>query len=134
MHALSGAGIETNATLYAGDGTALLSFRVRAHGWDDANPAPWPDFNNTGDGLNVFSSNGDTPTGLMEFDLNSPEPEPQLYGPYPVNRAVQGGDVARCGVCHVIGSLATPRSSCRTFATACSCTRASGRAGSRRST
>ena len=38
---------------------------------------------------------GDNPitiafAGLTEFDLNSPEPEPQLYGPYPINRAVQG--------------------------------------------
>ena len=102
-----GAGIETNATLYAGNGTALFSFRVRAHGWDDTNPAPWPDFNNTGDGLNMFSSNGDTPTGLMEFDLNSPEPEPKLYGPYPVNRAVQGCVGTRRTSAHSTGCWAT---------------------------
>lgn len=29
-------------------------------------------------------------SGLMEFDLNSPEGIPRLYGPYPVNRAVSG--------------------------------------------
>ena len=28
--------------------------------------------------------------GLYEIDLNSPEPEPKTYGPYPVNRAVVG--------------------------------------------
>lgn len=33
---------------------------------------------------------GSTPTGLSTFDLNSPEPDPVSYGPYPVNRAVQG--------------------------------------------
>ena len=26
----------------------------------------------------------------MTFDLNSPEPIPKLYGPYPINRAVLG--------------------------------------------
>lgn len=82
--------IETNATLYAGNGTELFKFRVRAHGCEPDGCQSWPDFNNTNYGLNMFSSDGDTPTGLMEFDLNSPEPEPQLYGPYPVNRAVQG--------------------------------------------
>lgn len=35
------------------------------------------------------SGDGNTPTGLIEFDLNSPEDDPQLFGPYPVNRAVQ---------------------------------------------
>jgi len=38
----------------------------------------------------MFSSDGNTPTGLMEFDLNTPEPEPKLFGPYNVNRAVRG--------------------------------------------
>jgi hypothetical protein len=28
--------------------------------------------------------------GLMTFDLNSPENDPVDFGPYPVNRAVQG--------------------------------------------
>ena len=55
--------VETYATLYAGNGTELLYFRVRAHGWDVNTPTTWPDFNNTLDGLNEFSSNGATPTG-----------------------------------------------------------------------
>ena len=38
----------------------------------------------------MFSSDGNTPTGLMLFDLNSPEDDPKSFGPYPVNRAVQG--------------------------------------------
>ena len=38
----------------------------------------------------MFASNGNTPTGLMELDLNTPEPDPKEYGPYPVNRAVRG--------------------------------------------
>ncbi len=40
--------------------------------------------------MNMFSGDGNTPTGLMEFDLNSPEDDPKSFGPYPVNRAVQG--------------------------------------------
>eukprot|EP01052_Picozoa_sp_SAG31_P008979 SAG31_NODE_462_length_15340_cov_2.972968_10_plen_281_part_00 len=41
-------------------------------------------------GLNEFSSDGATPTGLTEIDLNSPESasDERLYGPYPVNRCV----------------------------------------------
>ena len=38
----------------------------------------------------MFTSNGNTVTGLMQADLNSPEDEPKFYGPYPVNRAVEG--------------------------------------------
>ena len=38
----------------------------------------------------MFSSDGNTPTGLTMFDLNSPEDDPKLFGPYPVNRAVLG--------------------------------------------
>jgi hypothetical protein len=82
--------IETNATLYAGNGTAVFTFRVRAHGHDVGHTNPWPDFNNVDPGLNMFSPDGNTPTGLIEFDLNSPEPIPKLYGSYPVNRAVRG--------------------------------------------
>ncbi len=41
-------------------------------------------------GLNVFSPDGNTPTGLILFDLNSPEDDPRSFGPYPVNRAVKG--------------------------------------------
>jgi hypothetical protein len=38
----------------------------------------------------MFAADGNTVTGLMEADLNSPEDDPKAFGPYPVNRAVQG--------------------------------------------
>lgn len=82
--------IESTADLYDGFGVKLFSFTVRAHGVNEDSPSVWPDYNDTSIGLNQFSSNGNTPTGLMTFDLNSPEDNPKLYGPYPVNRAVAG--------------------------------------------
>jgi len=72
--------IETIATLYDANMKSLHSFTVRAHGQN----------NEQGDPLNQFCNNGSTPTGLSTFDLNSPEPDPKPYGPYPINRAVQG--------------------------------------------
>jgi len=82
--------IESTASLIAANGSVVYSFTVRAHGID-APPAPaWPYFNSCCDGLNPFSGDGNTPTGLIEFDLNSPEDDPLEFGPYPVNRAVQG--------------------------------------------
>lgn len=81
-------------------------FRVRAHGQDvDAKGQPisgraWPDFHDIDCpnsaavqgciGLNQFSTDGNTPTGLSEIDLNSPESPSKLYGPYPVTRFVRG--------------------------------------------
>ena len=98
--------IETMASVLDANNTKLLSFRVRAHGHDVAAsgaPLPgrqWPDFHDDGCpdgaasqgciGLNMFSSDGMTPTGLSEIDLNTPESEPDVYGPYPVNRFVRG--------------------------------------------
>lgn len=83
--------IESKGRLYAGNGTLLYTFQARLHGWDACDcKKPWPDFNNSDDGLTSFASDGNTPTGLTEFDLNTPEDIPKLYGPYPVNRAVQG--------------------------------------------
>jgi len=73
--------IETTATLFAGNGTALLNFTVRTEGQVN---------NDTHIPLSQLCTSGETPTGLMTFDLNSPEPDPILYGPYPINRAVQG--------------------------------------------
>jgi len=73
--------IETTATLFAGNGTILLNFTARTQGQVN---------NVTGIPLNELCNSGSTPTGLMTFDLNSPEPDPISYGPYPVNRAVQG--------------------------------------------
>eukprot|EP01112_Ceratiomyxa_fruticulosa_P007793 TRINITY_DN2027_c0_g1_i2.p1 TRINITY_DN2027_c0_g1~~TRINITY_DN2027_c0_g1_i2.p1 ORF type:complete len:290 (-),score=60.66 TRINITY_DN2027_c0_g1_i2:111-980(-) len=73
--------IETQATLYWNDGTILHQFTVRTEGQLD---------NATGVPLNELCNSGSTPTGLMTFDLNSPESDPIEYGPYPINRAVQG--------------------------------------------
>lgn len=85
--------IETIATLYDKDNNILLTFTVRAHGHrDDGSSNAWPDFGDGDYGLNQFSSSGATVTGLIAIDLNSPEPDPNLYGPYPVNRFVRGID------------------------------------------
>jgi hypothetical protein len=82
--------IETVASLYGAHGALLLSFPARTHGHRaDHADHPWPDFSSDG-GRSQFASSGNTPTGLMSVDLNSPEDEPDLYGPYPVNRAVAG--------------------------------------------
>jgi len=67
--------IETNAYLYNNKSELLLTFRVRLHGET---------------GRNQFCTDGDTPTGLSRIDLNSPEPDPKDFGPYPINRVVQG--------------------------------------------
>eukprot|EP00762_Andalucia_godoyi_P002637 ANDGO_03379.mRNA.1 hypothetical protein DFA_11980 len=69
--------VEVQATLYDRNMAVLHTFTVRAKG--QAN-------------LTQFASNGNTPSGLMSLDLNSPESDPQEYGPYPVNRAVAGID------------------------------------------
>eukprot|EP01036_Dinobryon_divergens_P022449 gene22449-30706_t len=72
--------IETYATLYDKDNNKLLTFRTRQHGHrDDASSDPWPDFGNGDVGLTQFYSNGNTVTGKVELDLNSPEPDPSLY-------------------------------------------------------
>ena len=98
--------IQTTATLLDAHNNVLLTFPARTHGHDvDASGqpimgVPWPDLSDDGCprsaarqgcvGLNSFSRYGATPTGLTELDLNSPEDVPKLYGPYPVNRFVQG--------------------------------------------
>jgi hypothetical protein len=82
--------METTASLFDANDALMLSFTVRAHGHrNDTTTYPWPDFSNEV-GRTQFYSNGNTPTGVMAFDLNSPEPNPLEYGPYPVNRAVIG--------------------------------------------
>jgi len=81
---------ETTATLMDANNTVLFQFRARTHGVSSSTgPIIWPDTSNA-IGLNQFTTNGNTPTGLMTFDLNSPEDEPLLFGPYPVNRVVLG--------------------------------------------
>jgi hypothetical protein len=85
--------IEATATLLDANNNVLRSFTVRAHGYrSDGTSAPWPDYGDGDDGLNEFSSNGNTPTGLSTLDLNSPEPSDveEEYGPYPINRVIQG--------------------------------------------
>ena len=83
--------IETIGTLFDAYNNVLLKFPVRNHGHrDDGSSEPWPDFGNDDVGLNEFTSNGNSVTGLIEVDLNTPEPDPQLYGPWPVNRYVRG--------------------------------------------
>jgi len=72
--------IETNATLFDSKGKAWLVFKTHTHGQNDGN----------GNALNQLSGSGSTPTGLSSFDLNTPEPDPVDYGPYPINRAVTG--------------------------------------------
>jgi len=78
------------------ENNVLFRFPVRTKGHEsDSNGrgisgVPWPDFNNTGNGLNEFSNSGMTVTGLVEIDLNTKESNNTLYGPYPVNRFVKG--------------------------------------------
>lgn len=83
--------IETTATLYSANGTALETMVVRTHGQNH----PGTDVQ-----LNQFTAAGVTPTGLAEFDLQSPEDDPKSFGPYPVNRFVRGlrGNMAIAGV------------------------------------
>lgn len=71
--------IETTGTLYDADNTVLLTFPARTHGYrDDGSHEDWPDFGDGDVGLNQFTSNGMTITGLIEIDLNSAEPNSQL--------------------------------------------------------
>lgn len=85
--------IETIATLYEcinGDTTPkyLHSFKIRARGGTkDGHP------------LNQLTTNGDTPTGMSQIDLNTRFPESKLtrlFGPYPILRLTKGiqGNVA----------------------------------------
>ncbi|XP_078349810.1 uncharacterized protein LOC144634662 isoform X2 [Oculina patagonica] len=73
--------IETNATLYDSKNVVRYTFLARCHGATDSI---------TGEAINQLTRNGNTPTGLVTFDLNSPEPDPKSFGPYPVVRAVKG--------------------------------------------
>jgi len=83
--------IETVSTLYDKNNNVLLTFTTRTHGHrDDGSSAAWPDFGNGDYGLNQFTSSGATTTGLIEVDLNTPEPDPDLYGPWNIVRFVRG--------------------------------------------
>eukprot|EP00033_Pygsuia_biforma_P002120 GCRY01002352.1.p1 GENE.GCRY01002352.1~~GCRY01002352.1.p1 ORF type:complete len:289 (-),score=36.12 GCRY01002352.1:147-1013(-) len=76
--------IETEATLYNKHMEPLHRFTVRTHG-QNFNHSSNDDFS-----LNELSPSGCTPTGMASFDLNSPEDNPASFGPYPVNRFVNG--------------------------------------------
>lgn len=82
--------IETEGSLFNAAGQHVLNFTARTHGIVFGGNNTWPSFNSSGFGLNSFSSSGNTPTGLFKLDLNSPEDIPREFGPYPVNRVVQG--------------------------------------------
>ena len=84
--------IETRATLLDAHNKVLHTFVVRAHGHrdNDVGTLPWPDFGDGDIGLSQFAGSGDTTTGLIEVDLNTAEPDPVLYGPWPINRLVRG--------------------------------------------
>jgi hypothetical protein len=86
--------VESVATLFDADNIVLLRFRVRAHGHSHprvrGQPYPYPEWDNYGIGLNQFTSDGATPTGLSFIDLNTREANATMYGPYPINRVVFG--------------------------------------------
>ncbi|KAG2374871.1 hypothetical protein C9374_010245 [Naegleria lovaniensis] len=67
--------IETTCSLFDKFGNKRHFFTCRTHGQQN---------------FNEFTSDGNTPTGLYTFDLNTPEDDPKEYGPYDVNRAVYG--------------------------------------------
>eukprot|EP01084_Bolivina_argentea_P050184 92272_1 len=83
--------VETMGQLFDADNNLLLEFKTRTHGQSNPPTSVWPNYNNSA-GLNEFTSNGNTPTGLSYIDLNSPEPKnmENLYGPYPVHRVISG--------------------------------------------
>lgn len=80
---------ESNATLYDAALNVLLRFPARLHGVPAVPPQGHYCYS-SGGGLNQFSTNGNTPSGLSEIDLNSPEDNATEYGPWPVNRVVRG--------------------------------------------
>jgi hypothetical protein len=83
--------IEHDAKLFDADNNLIHTFKTRLHGYrDDGTHAPFPDFGANDIGLNQFSSDGATVTGIIEIDLNSPEDNSTEFGPWPVNRLVRG--------------------------------------------
>lgn len=71
---------ETLATLLDANAKPVYKFKVRAHGATNGDGTP----------VNQLTRNGNTPTGLSTFDLNSKEPSAKSFGPYPVIRIVKG--------------------------------------------
>jgi hypothetical protein len=83
--------IETMGELRDASGKVAYKFHARSHGHTVPGEEVWPSWDNTV-GLSQFEGSGNTPTGVMLVDLNTPEPPAyeDLYGPYNVNRVVQG--------------------------------------------
>lgn len=55
--------VETTAQLLDENNTQVMEFRVRCHGYrDDGTSEAWPDYGDGDVGLNMLSSNGNTPT------------------------------------------------------------------------
>ena len=97
--------VELSATLLGANNEVLHTFKARAHGYDGGGaPQPWPHYSRT-PGLTQLAPDGNTPTGLYELDLNTPEGNATLYGPYAVNRAVRGlaGNAASVYAGHGVG-------------------------------
>jgi len=85
--------LESRGLLLDGKNTILHSFPVRLHGHSiPATKEDWPAFDSESVGVNQFTSNGNTPTGLGWLDFNTPfAPEHHAtYGPYHINRVVSG--------------------------------------------
>lgn len=81
--------IQVTGHLYDPNNVLLFEFDARLHGESNPPSSIWPDYSNI-PGLNEFTTNGNTPTGLSYCDLNTPEPNSTLFGPYPVHRVVSG--------------------------------------------
>eukprot|EP01084_Bolivina_argentea_P312658 541313_1 len=91
VHNDSARDIELMGQLLDADNQLLFTFKTRTHGSNNPPTNAWPKYNNSV-GLNEFTSNGNTPTGLSYLDLNSPEPAEYAknFGIYPVHRVVKG--------------------------------------------
>jgi hypothetical protein len=70
--------IESSATLYDSNNVILMTFPARKHGYNESTGV-------AGNVGNQFTANGNTVTGLVEVDLNSPKPDPAKYSPWPIN-------------------------------------------------
>ncbi len=63
---------ETRGMLLGPDNTVHHHFTARVHGHSHVGEEDWPEWDSENPGLNQFTSNGNTPTGLGWVDLNSP--------------------------------------------------------------
>jgi hypothetical protein len=84
--------LESRGLLLDGKNTILHSFPVRLHGHSiPATKEDWPAFDSESVGVNQFTSNGNTPTGLGWLDFNTP------FAPEHVRR--QLGETTFCLFC-----------------------------------